>query len=104
MIWGKCITYLRENKNVALQMSCGDISDVEIVGDKFVAKTNEEYIYNIIATKYGEQEICKAFLWQGVSLKFEIQLVAKKVNKSLQDIQRLKEICEDYLLIKKRGD
>lgn len=99
VIWGKCITYLRENKNIALVMSCGDISEVEIAGEKFIASTTEEYLYNMISTDYAKKEIEKAFKWLDFNYSFEIILKDKPINELELDIEKISKIFGNNLKI-----
>ncbi len=92
ILWGKAITYLRENKNIALQMACGDIVDVEIKDLKFIAHTQEEYNYNVLSQDYAKREIEKAFRFLGYAYSFEVRLEEKDEDRMQVDIQKLKDM------------
>ena len=99
ILWGKVITYLRENKNIALQMACGDITHVEIKEGKFIAHTCEDFNFNMISGDYSKREIEKAFRWFGQNLNFEIVLDEKQIDKQMLDIEKLKSVFKDVRVI-----
>lgn len=98
-MWGKVITYLRENKNIALQMACGDITKVEVNNGKFVAHTTEEINYNMISGDFAKHEIEKAFRWFGQNLNFEIVLDQRQIDKQNVDIEKLNAMFGEVKII-----
>ena len=98
-MWGKVITYLRENKNIALQMACGDIIKVEVNDGKFIAHTTEEFNYNMISGDFAKREIEKAFRWFGQTLNFEIVLDERQIDEQKVDIEKLKTMFGEIKII-----
>lgn len=98
-MWGKVITFLRENKNIAIQMACGDITKVDVLGGKFVAHTTEEYNHSLLSQDFAKREIEKAFRWFGQNLNFEIILDEKQIDKQNIDIEKLKAMFGEIKII-----
>lgn len=98
-MWGKVITHLREDKNIALQMACGDITKVEMCDGKFVAHTTEEFNYNMISGDFAKREIEKAFRWFGLNIKFEIVLDERQIDRQKVDIEKLGNMFGEIKII-----
>lgn len=99
ILWGKVITYLRENKNIAIQMACGDITKVVMHDGKFVAHTTEEYNFNLLSQDFARREVEKAFRWFGQNLNFEVVLDERQVDKQNIDIEKLKAMFGEIKII-----
>ena len=97
-LWGKIIIYLREHHAVALHIACGDITDVEKVGDKFVVNTAEEFLYELLKSEENYKDLKQAFSSFGIN-NFEIVKKEKILTKSQQDINILKDIFGNKLII-----
>lgn len=97
-LWGKIIIYLREHHAVALHIACGDITDVEKVGDKFVVNTTEEFLYELLKSEENYKDLKQAFANFGIN-SFEIVKKEKILTKSQQDINILKDIFGNKLII-----
>lgn len=97
-IWGKIVIYLRENKQVALYVACGDITDVELEGDNLIVNISDNMLWNLL--NEGKREIERAISWQGANVK--LNLIFKPIEKSKQeeDIQKLTEFFGNELKIK----
>lgn len=80
-------------------MTCGDITDVEVDNNQFIAHTTEEFNYNMISQDYSKNEIEKAFKWFGCYYKFVPVLEQKVIDKQIQDIERLKSIFKEIKII-----
>lgn len=48
----------------------------------------------------GRREIENALRWQGLDLSFKIEINQKELSKQEKDIERLKSLVGDYLIIK----
>ena len=97
-IWGRIVLYLRENKQVALHVACGDITDVELEGDNLVVNVYDKMLENLL--KEGKREIERAISWQGVNVKLVLNF--KSIEKSSQDkdIEKLKQMFGNEIIIK----
>lgn len=91
-IWGKIVLYLRENKNVALHVVCGDITNVEIEGNKLVLKAEEQYLYDMVSSPESIAEIKKAIVWQGLDLDIEVIKLKKDENLVEEDLAKLTKL------------
>lgn len=97
-IWGKIVSYLRENKQVALYVACGDITDVELEGDNLIVNIQDNMIAILLSE--GRREIERAISWQGVNVKLVLNFKEIQKTKQEQDIQRLTELFGSELKIK----
>lgn len=97
-LWGKIIIYLREHHAVALHIACGDITDVSRNGDVFYINTTESFLYDLLKSEDNYIELKKAFSNFGIN-KFEINKKEKVLTKSQEDINNLKNIFGDKLII-----
>lgn len=69
-VWGKVVLFLKEHHHVALHVACGDITDVEIAGDKLLITTPDKTVLSLLED--GKREIERALSWQGAELSVEI--------------------------------
>ena len=97
-IWGKVVLFLRDNREVALHVACGDITDIELVGKKFIVNVQDGLMNNILVE--GKRELERALRWQGLDLELEINLKQKYMTKEEQDIEKLKKMFGNNIKIK----
>lgn len=98
VLWGRVIIYLREHHSVALHIACGDITDVERNGDKFIINTTEEFLYELLKSEENYNDLKKAFANFGIN-NFEIVKKEKIISKTQEDINKLKNIFGNKLII-----
>lgn len=96
-MWGKVVLFLKEHRQVALHVACGDITDVSIDGDRLVVNAGEGMLAQIL--KDGRREIENALRWQGLELKLEVNLIESKNLPQQEDINKLKKLVGDKLAI-----
>ena len=84
---------MKEHKEIALHVACGDITDVEIQGDKFIINLFDGMLINLL--EEGKREIERALRWQGVDLQVLINCKKIVLSDSEQDLKRLKEVFGD---------
>lgn len=89
--------FLKEHRQVALHVACGDITDVSIDGDRLVVNAGEGMLAQIL--KDGRREIENALRWQGLELKLEVNLIESKNLPQQEDINKLKKLVGDKLTI-----
>ena len=84
------VLYLKERREVALHVACGDITDVAIDGNKFIINLFDGMLVNLLIE--GKRKIEQALRWQG--LDYDIVINCKKVELSAseEDIKKLKEV------------
>lgn len=92
-MWGKIILYLKEHKEIALHVACGDITDVEIDGNKFIVNLFDGMLVNLL--EEGKRELERALRWQGLDLQVHINCKKIVLSDSEQDLNRLKEVFGD---------
>ena len=99
-IWGKVVLYLKERRQIALHVACGDITDVELGQGKLIINVYDGMLLNLLYA--GKRDIESAIRWQGLDLQLEICVKEAESNVSQRDLKRLKEIFEDVSIIGKR--
>ena len=97
-IWGKIVLYLKEHRQIALHVACGDITDVRLDGENLVINIEDGMMLNLLTE--GKRELESAIRWQGLDLNIVINV--KKIEKTAeeQDIEKLKQIIGESLIIK----
>ena len=100
VVWGKVITRLRELHLAALHVACGDIKNVEIVGEDLIISTDQEYLLSIITKPENIDYVKNALKFLNFNLKPVFQLNDKPNQLVEADIQVLKENFGEYLKIK----
>ena len=85
--------YLKEQKQIALHVACGDITDVVLDGSKLIINVYDGMLINLL--ELGKRDIENAIRWQGLELEVVICVKEAKTSKAEKDIARLKAIFED---------
>ena len=91
-IWGKIVLYLKEHKQIALHVACGDITDVKIEDNKFIINAVDGTLVRLL--QEGEKEILRALRWQGLDIDLEIRI---------KDIEKLQEVFDDVIVEKRKN-
>ncbi len=91
--------FLKEHKEVALHVACGDITDVVIKDGTLTITASDNTMLSLLEN--GRREIERALSWQGLELKLEILEKKKEPSKKEQDLSVLQKIFGDKLKIKK---
>lgn len=99
-IWGKVVLQLKERKQIALHVACGDITDVELSGNSLIINVTESVLAGMLED--GRKEIERAISWQGLDLKVVINLKEKASSAGEQDIEKLNQIFDDVKVIEKK--
>ena len=92
------VLYLREQRQVALHVACGDITDIQIDGDKLIINIDDGMIYNLLVE--GKRQIENALRWQGLELNVVVNIRKIELSSVEKDIKKLKEIFGDNLIVK----
>lgn len=85
--------YLKEHKQIALHVACGDITDVAIEGGKFIINLFDGMLINLI--QEGKREIERALSWQGLDLAVVVNCKQEILSTSQQDLKRLNEVFDE---------
>jgi hypothetical protein len=97
-IWGKIVLFLKEHRQVALHVACGDITDVELNGNSLVVNVYEGMLVKLL--EEGKKELESAMRWQGLDLNIVVNVKSIEKSKEEQDKEKLKEIFGEYLIVK----
>ena len=97
-VWGKVVLYLREHRQVALHVACGDITDVSIDGNDLIINIEDGMIYNLLVD--GKRQIENVVRWQGFELNVKVNIKNIELSSADQDIKKLKDLFGDKLVIK----
>ena len=92
-IWGKAILYLKEHKEIALHVACGDITDVALEGNKFIINLFDGMLINLL--EEGKRKIEQALRWQGLELQVVVKIKKEILSDSEQDLKRLNEVFDN---------
>lgn len=85
--------YLKENREIALHVACGDITDVAVEGDKFIINLFDGMLINLL--EEGKRIIERALRWQGLELKVQINVKQQVLSTSEQDLKRLSQVFDN---------
>ena len=85
--------YLKENREIALHVACGDITDVAVEGDKFIINLFDGMLINLL--EEGKRVIERALRWQGLELKVRINIKQQVLSTSEQDLKRLSQVFDN---------
>ena len=87
------VLYLKERKQIALHVACGDITDVNLENHKLIVNVYDGMLVKLLEA--GKRDIESALRWQGLEL--ELEIVVKEASSSVadRDIKRLKQIFEE---------
>ena len=96
-VWGKVVLFLKEHRQIALHVACGDITDVELDGNKLILNVFDGKLVNMLND--GRREIENALRWQGLEHKVVVNIKETQLSKSEQDIKRLKAVFDDEKII-----
>ena len=91
--------FLKEHREVALHVACGDITDVVIKDGVLTITASDNTMLSLLES--GKREIEKALSWQGLELSVNIIEKKKELSKSEQDIIKLKKMFGEKLKIRK---
>lgn len=98
-IWGKVVLFLKEHREVALHVACGDITDVVVENGVLTITASDNTMLSLLES--GKKEIERALSWQGQELAVEIKEKKKTISKTEEDLIKLKKMFGDKLKIKK---
>ena len=89
---------MKEHRQVALHVACGDITDIEITDTALVVKVKDSMLNNLLSD--GRREIENALRWQGLDLGLEIDYKPRQKSDGDKDIEKLSGLVGDYLIVK----
>lgn len=97
-VWGKVVLFLKEHRQIALHVACGDITDVALDGNNFIINIEDGMMQNLLSE--GKREIERALRWQGLDLNVIISVKVVEKSAEEQDVEKLKNLFGDKLVIK----
>ena len=80
-----------------MHVACGDITNVEINGDKLIVRSSDDFLISILED--GRREIENAIRWQGLNLSLELVKFESKAQLQEKDIVKLTRLFSDKLKI-----
>lgn len=98
-MWGKVVLFLKEHKEVALHVACGDITNVKIEDGKLTIYASDSTMLALLES--GKREIERALSWQGLELLVDIVQIEKTISKEEEDLNKLQKMFGNKLKIKK---
>ena len=97
-VWGKVVLFLKEHRQIALHVACGDITDVELQGQNLVINVYDGMLVGLLED--GKREIENALRWQGLDLGVKVNIKVEERSKEEEDLQTLKKNFGNCLIIK----
>ncbi len=97
-VWGKVVLFLKEHRQIALHVACGDITDVALDGNNFIINIEDGMMQNLL--NEGKREIESALRWQGLDLNVILNIKVIEKSPVEQDIEKLKNLFGEKLVIK----
>lgn len=95
-IWGKVVLFLKEHRHIALHVACGDITDVELEGDKLIVNVFDGALVKLLTD--GKRDIENALRWQGLEQKLVINIKETQYSKVDLDLKRLSEVFDKVII------
>ena len=89
--------YLKEHKKVALHVACGDITNAQIVDNKLVIRSSDDFLIDVLES--GRKDIEAAIRWQGLELEFVVIKFESNEQKIAKDIKKLENYFGDKVEI-----
>ena len=91
--------FLKEHREVALHVACGDITDVVVENGVLTITASDNTMLSLLES--GKREIERALSWQGQELIVEIKEKKKTISKTEEDLTKLRKMFGDKIKIKK---
>ena len=91
-IWGAVVMLLRKTNMMTLHTACGEIRDVELVGNVLKVNVKEEYLYRILNTDVNRSKLLEVLRQVKEDLTIDFVLQEKKDSASKKNLERLKGI------------
>ncbi len=85
--------YLKERREVALHVACGDIVDVAIDGNNFIINLSDGMMINLL--QEGKRKLEEALRWQGLDFNLVINVKKQQLSESEEDIKKLNEVFDN---------
>lgn len=101
-IWGKVVLFLKEKKHIALQIACGDVTNIKLQDGTLVITTDEKYISKILENVENQKILKDALSWQGINAQIEVKRVLKLAELQEMDLNKLKGLGLDVKI--EKGD
>ena len=101
-IWGKVVLFLKEKKHIALQIACGDVTNIKLLDNKLIITTDEKYITKILENAENQKILKDALSWQGIYAEIEVKRLLKLAELQEMDLNKLKGLGLDIKI--EKGD
>ena len=90
--------FLKEHREVALHVACGDITEVQIKDGMLTIFATDKTMMSLLES--GKREIERALSWQGLELSVNVIEKAKEISKVDEDLNKLNKLVGNKLKIK----
>ena len=99
-IWGTLVANLRRLNLMTLHTACGELRDIELLDNVLIVRIKEEYLYNILIRDVTYHQLLGLIKQIDSELELKFVLVKKQEDKMKINLQKVKDIFGDYLIIK----
>lgn len=98
-VWGKILTRLRENNDIALFVSCGEIHNILLKENKLVLQTDKKYLLDLINEDDNILALKRSARFLGYDFEIVIELLEDKNEKANKDVSFLKDKLGKFLIV-----
>ena len=99
-IWGTLVSNLRRLNLMTLHTACGELRDIDLTGNVLTVRIKEEYLYNILIRDVTYHQLLGLIKQIDSELELKFVLVKKQEDKMKINLQKVKDVFGDYLIIK----
>ena len=85
---------------MTLHTACGELRDIELLDNVLIVRIKEEYLYNILIRDVTYHQLLGLIKQIDSELELKFVLVKKQEDKMKINLQKVKDIFGDYLIIK----
>ena len=96
-IWGKILTRLREINEIALFVSCGEVSDIKLENNTINIQTDKKYLADLIGNEQNILALKRAMRFLGYEFDLIINMIEGRNKKIEKDIEFLKQKLGNFL-------
>lgn len=99
-IWGTLVANLRRLNLITLHTACGEIREVELKGNTLNVLVKEDYLYTILTKENNFNQILDLLRQIEANIDLKFILKKKPEDKIKINLERLKNIFGEELIIK----
>ena len=99
-IWGTLVANLRRLNLMTLHTACGELRDIDLTANVLTVRVKEEYLYNILIRETTYHQLLGLIKQIDSELDLKFVLLKKQEDKMKINLQKVKDMFGDSLIIK----